>query len=839
MQSIDEVIAAERSYLDDRRSTVGIDPDSPLTGIAISGGGIRSATFALGVLQTLAEEDELRNADYLSTVSGGGYIGSCLTSLLTVTSAEDPKQTSKTPAGLGPGSFPMTSLAADEDASYEGLSGRHQMHHLRRGGRYLSEQLRVTSRAFQRLIGTFTGGIILHVVMYVIGYVALVSGVHLLSMVVTGSDTLNESLIYLGFQQSGVIDAYSDVQEMLWQMWLQMTSTFEVYGPWHHGATLFQPFLNDGAYLTSLWFGLALGMSAVVGAWFVVQERFHHLMQRWFGSNRAGQSARSMAELVIVKSITITYFVAGGILMLLPRWYPEWAYYSSNGHAELYVPIPMAVMFTITTLVFGAMVESRLRDLDGRHRVVRSYLGAVRGMGLTFLIVSALVPVMLVLLHTLSAISFVTLATALVSMAVGGSVASSKEGSSKIVGAILRWLQRHPSLIYGMAAMAVIILPFASLTRWLMGSLYFTSSWDDILIIAIISGGVLLLLTVVFDANRLSPFRFYRDRIAEAFLRTQRIPKQEGFAQTIRSDEDLKLNQLGRRTTDDGRPTPNAILAPYHIITAALNLERAKGLLRADSKSIHFLFSPRYVGSDETGYIPTPNDVTVGDAVAVSGAAASSLAGRYSSFGQRFFSVLFNVRLGQWILNPKYHTAEKGLWGSNEIWLPYLMREVLGSANASTRRIHVSDGGHTGDNLGLLPLLQRKCEVIVVIDGEQDKEYTFGSFNHAIRLALVELDHRIDIDLGPIEKKERSVVRGVVHYRGGGHGTIYYAKSSVTRPDLGVNLPEHVENYDRKEPDFPHQSTGDQFFDPEQFEAYRALGEYVGIQLVSELRRAH
>ncbi|MBD0305784.1 MAG: patatin-like phospholipase family protein [Nitrospiraceae bacterium] len=50
-----------------------------LVGLAFSGGGIRSATFNLGVLQALAKLDVLRHCDYLSTVSGGGYIGSWFT----------------------------------------------------------------------------------------------------------------------------------------------------------------------------------------------------------------------------------------------------------------------------------------------------------------------------------------------------------------------------------------------------------------------------------------------------------------------------------------------------------------------------------------------------------------------------------------------------------------------------------------------------------------------------------------------------------------------------------------------------------------------------------------
>src|SRR5215213_4930852 len=46
-----------------------------LVGLAFSGGGIRSATFCLGVLQALHELKLLRIFDYLSTVSGGGYLG--------------------------------------------------------------------------------------------------------------------------------------------------------------------------------------------------------------------------------------------------------------------------------------------------------------------------------------------------------------------------------------------------------------------------------------------------------------------------------------------------------------------------------------------------------------------------------------------------------------------------------------------------------------------------------------------------------------------------------------------------------------------------------------------
>ncbi|HEX7808183.1 MAG TPA: patatin-like phospholipase family protein, partial [Thermoanaerobaculia bacterium] len=67
--------------LDNVYKAVHALPDSNTrTAVCVSGGGIRSATFALGVLQGLASAGILKKFDYLSTVSGGGYIGSWLSS---------------------------------------------------------------------------------------------------------------------------------------------------------------------------------------------------------------------------------------------------------------------------------------------------------------------------------------------------------------------------------------------------------------------------------------------------------------------------------------------------------------------------------------------------------------------------------------------------------------------------------------------------------------------------------------------------------------------------------------------------------------------------------------
>jgi len=80
--------------------------DSCLFGVALSGGGIRSATFALGVLQGMADRRLLRLVDYLSTVSGGGYIGSWLVAWIkrwgSVRVVEDAMSGYATPAAWPP-----------------------------------------------------------------------------------------------------------------------------------------------------------------------------------------------------------------------------------------------------------------------------------------------------------------------------------------------------------------------------------------------------------------------------------------------------------------------------------------------------------------------------------------------------------------------------------------------------------------------------------------------------------------------------------------------------------------------------------------------------------------
>ena len=127
--------AAESEAVRARRIAAGVPSNAgPPIGLAISGGGIRSATFGLGVLQALARAGLLRRFDYLSTVSGGGYVGSFLGRLFSRPKEELRKAL---PSAIRPAeTVPVPTAKLVERILAEPLS--KPIAFLRENGRYLS-----------------------------------------------------------------------------------------------------------------------------------------------------------------------------------------------------------------------------------------------------------------------------------------------------------------------------------------------------------------------------------------------------------------------------------------------------------------------------------------------------------------------------------------------------------------------------------------------------------------------------------------------------------------------------------------------------------------------------
>ena len=382
--------------------------------------------------------------------------------------------------------------------------------------------------------------------------------------------------------------------------------------------------------------------------------------------------------------------------------------------------------------------------------------------------------------------------------------------------------------------------------------------------LVIIHSGILLLImfgffmyaTVFVNVNKTGLHRFYRDRLSKAYLYDPSDPK----GATGRAD-DLKLSELH----------PGKTGAPYHLINTALNIPDTDIRDLQGRASDFFMMSPLWCGSAATGYVKTSKfegadgwdeDLNVGTTLAISGAAAAPQMGVNTSRSLALILALLNIRLDYWIANSKIYGGRGLLWRRRPGPF-YLLREITGKMNVRSRYVNLSDGGHI-ENLGLYELLRRRCKYLVVCDAEQDPDIILASLGKLT--AYSRMDDGIWIDWGDtLEHLKKDPETGLSR-RHWAFGTIHYgvaavdhhhaAEESVSESDshrltvTGETAdPEQTGQilyiksswcgkewadmtaYKAKNPDFPQQSTGDQFFDEEQFEAYRALGYLIASQL--------
>jgi Patatin-like phospholipase len=287
------------------------------------------------------------------------------------------------------------------------------------------------------------------------------------------------------------------------------------------------------------------------------------------------------------------------------------------------------------------------------------------------------------------------------------------------------------------------------------------------------------------------------------------------------------------------------IPTPYPIFNTALITSDSGnekfGLRGCDN----FIFTPKYIGSDATSYFETKMvdpEFSVPDAIATSGAAIDPNTGETKSWVLSLLMGLLNLRLGYWMKHPKYPDRTLGFW-SKLAWSE--MRGV--DLNEQKENIRLSDGAHF-DSLGLYELIRRQCKIIIVSDATWDPQYHFSYLGRVIEKVRIDFNAEIKIDtssltpthpsddLIEIVYKEKTGFSpqsweiGKVIYKDKSEGTILFIKTSMIS-----GLPEDVLSYKRKHPKFPDEPTTDQFFDEEQFEAYRELGYCCGSKALKDL----
>ncbi len=390
------------------------------------------------------------------------------------------------------------------------------------------------------------------------------------------------------------------------------------------------------------------------------------------------------------------------------------------------------------------------------------------------------------------------------------------------------------------------------------------------------------LVSILVNVNLFSLHALYANRLTRCYLGASRCkqPPTPGAPANLGGerrranaftgfdpDDDmplacLRIDPRSIRSEEHRERFPHPYLGPYPLFNTSLNLVAADELALQDRKGESFVLTPDFCGSQITGYATTPDardtigNLSLGRVIALSGAAADPNMSFHQSPSLTALMTALNLRLGRWVENPRSPEdegwfADLGHRDSNVIawlrgedargdeWGAYSPRfggllwdELIGNTNEHGRYVHLTDGGHF-ENLGVYELVRRRCRFIVVCDAAEDALDASENLANMMRLVRTDFGISIEIDTSPIRKEGPDglsrwhVAIGAIRYDevdpNAVAGTLVFIRSSLTGDE-----PADLRNYAATHPDFPHRSTGDQFFTEEQFESYRALGHHVG-----------
>jgi hypothetical protein len=820
-----------------------------LQSIAFSGGGIRSATFNLGVLQGIAKAGLLSRFDYMSTVSGGGYLGSWFMAWV--------KRC---------GSLRKVSDRLNADKSTDPMADEvRPIRWLRMYSNYLSPNSSIMSVDSWTVGMTITRNMLLNQMLILL---------MLFSLLVFG-----RSLFY--FWNTYVTQISTIAMAYVASASILLGALLAGAGMYFHAKRVSTTGIKGNintmpAYARNLMLSLAYGTTFLSSAWL-----FKHEFP-------IGHDDAFLQALIYLSPISLITFIGLTFIALIGRYdkcIPETSWPKPLGVFGIGLFSFLAALAGLFFLVWGwkliAVIQHFGQRLSGSENygdemvftfgpplilevlattiVIRMALlgiffpddrrewwgrvgGVVHRIAFLWILISGAT-----LLGT-NMTNYIQNSAANLSVAAGGWAAlvitavkaafssKSQDGKSGFLPKATNKLANAGPYLFVGGLLIFLPIVLNSVLNQVFPSQQYQPGFLFLL------GLVLTLITFLLSwrvgVNEFSMHHFYKNRLVRAFLgatinRIRRKITTSPFT-GFNTEDDLLLSSL---TSKDG------YYGPFPILNTTLNASRVSELDRQDRMGESFIFSPLYCGFDfsktrpsdsaaeksyDYGFRPTaqfayPNDGPhIGSAMAISGAAANPNQGSHSSPATAFLLTAFNVRLGWWIGNPR-----KSAWKTSNppIGMPYLLSNLFGQSNTKDKYVCLSDGGHF-DNMGLYELVRRRSAVILLGDAEQDDQFSCEGLANAIRRCRIDFGVEITIDVLPIVNRKdhlsaRSYAIGTIRYPGNKPfvGTLIYIKSSITK-----DQPTDVREYATKNPLFPHQSTGDQFFDETQFESYRNLG---------------
>lgn len=876
---------ARRENLSDNKSRQDseLKPASPpqppdMSGIALSGGGIRSASFCLGILQALAYAGWLKKIDYMSTVSGGGYIGGSLSWLLHKKWRGERDE--EIPYGVERNNFPYGSypMVGMEDRSERGNASKwdvykgRMLRHLRQHASYLMPGDGINMMSL----------------------VAVVLRNILFSVFVYGSLLIILFMLLWPYLFDSVVGAPLR-NPVLWR---------------------FDWFPGNANFAQGMAILLALGFVLAAIVYVFIMVLLPHVMS-------TGYRVRYMYERWMGRLLTVIIVLT--VIGFVPVVYC-WIDAAGRSKPEA-ASVKFAGQFDSRGANLGDLSFSgSFKPPAGRPLAEGDIKLAAQNGKASDVSITA---------------NFDITGDEKSSQKSGWSLATLKDnlaaiigGVSTLVGAlssVLAFMQERKqkkmiptSVFVAVASVALIFgllllgYHFAALLRkeaivsggWKSGEDYsYAALAQNYWLMAI--GALFLFFLRIPNLNYHSIHRYYRDRLLETF--TPDLPdavRVNGPVPGAAKSADCTnlyemLNEQGGR----GR------LGPYHIINTNIVLVTSRIPKFRGRGGDNFILTPKYCGSNATGWCETRhspyNDMTPPTALAISGAAVNSNTGAGGGGITRtpFLSFLmgfFNIRLGYWADNPaprrdrlcriaqekarplQMSPQRKGenalsytlriVWhGLFVIWrwplnqLTMLFHGVLSlplcagdskpnafypglfeiylrkNLDENSRMVQLSDGGHF-ENLGLYELIRRQLKLIMVCDGAADPSFGFEDFANAIEKVRVDFGALIDLNCSNMEAlTPKSIIEtgnaadkkvtyasqgylvGRIIYKDRSEGTLLYMTTTFFN-----GLSADLYAYRKAHNEFPDQPTSDQFFDEKQFEAYRELGYQTAYKMMGD-----
>jgi hypothetical protein len=493
-----------------------------------------------------------------------------------------------------------------------------------------------------------------------------------------------------------------------------------------------------------------------------------------------------------------------------------------------------------------------------------------------------------------------------------GAVAATAAAAQKFIGPLAASGKGRIAIPLGALAMLGAIAVAGTMLCGLSAVAHGLAAPDDYFLWYAFGAGLALTLTFGHTypfLNRSTLADLYGARLTRAYLGASNESRRQPRNQTI--TRLLKGDQIAFPSY-----APHRFGGPLHIINVTLN-ETVSGqsqIEQRDRRGMNMAIGPAGVSvaarhhalwnKDRGGLTTTDPDapadrfmifppaphafavepLTVGQWVAVSGAAVSPGLGWRTSLGLSILIGLLNLRLGRWWgsgIDPRsreragkeaagFESTLRKL-GRLVTWAfpvqAHLLEELLARFHGPARQSwYLTDGGHF-ENTGAYELIRRGLPVMIVCDHGADGEGAFTDLadlvrkvrtdfgaevrflNEAERTAALQpladpaartavlsrLGDLEDIGFGRKNGQEdaaapagdrRFAALAEIAYLDGSKGYLVLVKPRVT-----AALPVDLREYQLANRDFPQQSTGDQFFDERQWESHRKLGFEIGDSL--------